>query len=101
VSAVLERVDYADGTQRLAGWLARPASRARAAILVYPTIANLNPAVERRARMLAEAGYLALIADFYGEPVADFHHAQELGKALRGNAARYRARLTAPRSPWR
>jgi dienelactone hydrolase len=66
----LETVRYRDGDTALTGWLARPAGAPRAAILVFPTIANPNPPIERRARMLAEAGYLALIADFYGEPGA-------------------------------
>ena len=101
MSEPLEAVEYADGAKPLTGWLARPAQQPRAAILVFPTIANCNPAIERRARMLAEAGYLALVADFYGEPVADFHHAQELGRALRGNVARYRARLVAALSALR
>lgn len=91
----LEPVAYADGARQLTGWLARPQASPRAAVLVYPTIANLTPAVERRAAMLADAGYLALIADFYGEPVRDFPHAQELARSLRGNVARYRARLVA------
>ena len=93
--AGLERIDYADGAAPLTGWLARPVGEARAAVLVFPTIANVTPAVERRAAMLAKAGYLALIADFYGEPVVDFAAAGPLAKALRQDAGVYRARLTA------
>jgi dienelactone hydrolase len=91
----LETVRYRDGDTALTGWLARPAGAPRAAILVFPTIANPNPPIERRARMLAEAGYLALIADFYGEPVRDFAHAGELAKVLRADPLVYRARLLA------
>lgn len=91
----LERLDYRDGDTALTGWLARPAGAPRAAVVVYPTIANANPPMERRARMLAEAGYLALIADFYGEPVRDFAHAGELAAALRSDTGRYRARVAA------
>jgi dienelactone hydrolase len=35
-------------------------------VLVWPTIVNMTPAIEKRALMLAEQGYLALIGDFYG-----------------------------------
>src|SRR6478736_2369286 len=61
-----EQHDYADGETRLTGLLARPSGTPRAAVLVFPTIMNPTPAVEHKALKLAEAGYLALIADFYG-----------------------------------
>ena len=91
----LARVDYADGGTALTGWLARPAGPARGAILIFPTIANVNPAVERRAQMLAEDGFIALIADFYGAPIADFAEAGRLAEVLRADVDVYRARLTA------
>ncbi|MCB2064000.1 MAG: dienelactone hydrolase family protein [Novosphingobium sp.] len=65
----------------------------RAAIVVYPTIVNANEAVERRAKMLADAGFLAMIADFYGEPVADFPAGQALAANLRADPALYRQRI--------
>lgn len=88
-------VSYADGELELTGLLARPQGPARAAVVVFPTIANVTPAVERRATMLAEAGYLAMIADFYGQPVADFAASQRLAKQLREDVDVYRARLRA------
>lgn len=91
----LERIDYADAGTALTGWLARPAGPARGAVLVLPTIMNANPPMERRAALLAEAGFLALIADFYGEPVRDFDHSRELATALRGSVEGYRQRLRA------
>ncbi len=91
----LEQIAYSHGDTRLTGWLARPQGTPRAAILVFPTIANVTPATERRAAMLADLGYLAFIADFYGEPVADFAAAGPLADALRADADHYRARLTA------
>ena len=68
----MKRVDYTHGKVALTGWLAVPDGPARGALLVLPTIANVTPAIERRAAMLADAGFIALIADFYGAPVADF-----------------------------
>ena len=91
----MERIDYQDGDQALTGWLARPASTPRGAVLVLPTIMNLNPPMERRAAMLADAGFLALIADFYGQPVRDFAHSRELSGELRGSVDGYRQRLHA------
>lgn len=91
----LEKVEYRDGELALTGWLARPQDRPRAAIVVFPTIANVNPPVERRAQMLAGEGYLAMIADLYGEPVMSFEAAQPLAAKLRESAETYRARLRA------
>ena len=91
----LEPIPYRDGATGLTGWLARPIATARAAIVLFPTIANTNPAMERRARMLAGAGYLALIADFYGAPVENFEAAGPLAEKLRATPETYRARLRA------
>lgn len=90
--SALERVAYAHGDTALTGWLARPAGPARAAIVIFPTIANVNAHMERRAGMLAEAGYLAMIADFYGVSEGDW---QALAADLRADTAHYRARLAA------
>lgn len=91
----LEALPYNHDTTALTGWLARPAGMPRGGIVIFPTIANINAHMERRAGMLAEAGFLVLIADFYGENVRDFAHAGELGTALRSDVDRYRARLLA------
>ncbi|MEO6717936.1 MAG: dienelactone hydrolase family protein, partial [Novosphingobium sp.] len=91
----LEPVAYNDGAIGLTGWLAQPQGVPRAAVVVFPTIVNVNPAMERRARMLAEAGYLAMIADFYGEAVANFEASGPLAQKLRSDPHTYRARLRA------
>lgn len=91
----LEQVSYLDRGTVLTGWLARPVGPARAAIVLFPTIANVNPPMERRARMLAEAGFVTLIADFYGEPVESFEASRPLAEKLRGDVDHYRARLAA------
>lgn len=90
----LEPIAYADGDTALTGWLAAPAGKPRGAMLIMPTIANRNGHMDRRAAMLAEAGFLTLIADFYGGPVIDFAHAGELANALRATPAHYRARVS-------
>ncbi len=92
---MLERHDYADEGTALTGWIARPVGTPKAAILIFPTIANITPAIEQRARMLADAGYLAMVADFYGEPVASFEASLPLAEKLRADTDHYRQRLTA------
>lgn len=91
----LEELAYRDGDLALTGLLARPEGKARAAVVVFPTIANVTPAIQRRAAMLAEAGFVALIADFYGEPVANFEASRPLAEKLRADVDVYRARLMA------
>lgn len=91
----LQRIAYADGATQLTGWLARPASAPRGAIVLWPTIMNVNAPMERRALMLAQAGFATLIADFYGTPVTDFAHAGQLAKSLRADVDGYRRRIGA------
>ena len=93
--SALERVEYRHGDTALTGWLARPAGQTRAAVAVFPTIMNLTPIIEAKALALAERGYVALIADFYGEQPADFTRAGALAKALRADADFYQTRLLA------
>lgn len=91
----LERIEYRDGATALTGWLARPAGKARAAVAVFPTIMNAAPNVLRRMPMLADAGYLAFMADFYGQEVADRAAAHALGTTLRSDVVQYRGRIAA------
>lgn len=91
----LEQVDYADGGVALKGWLARPQGAPRAAIVIFPTIMNRNAPMDRRAQMLADAGYVAMIADFYGQTPADFAASQTLSAALKANVGVYRQRVAA------
>ena len=91
----LEEFAYRDGDLPLTGLLARPEGKARAAVVVFPTIANATPAIEGRAAMLAEAGFIALIADFYGERPNSFEASRPLAEQLRADCDVYRARLAA------
>ena len=91
----MERIDYQDGDTALTGWLACPVGTPRGAVLVLPTIMNVNAPMERRAAMLADAGFVVLIADFYGQQVRDFEHSRELAGVLRSSIDGYRARLHA------
>lgn len=91
----LEPLFYQDGEAQLAGLLARPTGSPRAAILVFPTIMNTTASVENKARALGEAGYLALIADFYGMRPTDFDEARTCAADIRPDPLVYRRRLRA------
>jgi dienelactone hydrolase len=93
---MLERIDYADGETPLTGWLARPSGTPRAAVAVFPTFMNVTPGVEAKARLLAEAGCVALIGDFYGPDTPhDFESAVGAMARLRADPRDMRVRLHA------
>ncbi|OYX60625.1 MAG: dienelactone hydrolase [Sphingomonadales bacterium 32-64-17] len=92
---MLEKLSYADGDVALTGLLARPAGAPRAIVMVYPTIMNSTRAVEDKASALAEAGYLALIADFYGKTPSSFDEARSFAAEIRQDTHFYRRRLRA------
>jgi len=91
----LDSILYRDGDTALTGRIARPAGTPRAAILIFPTIANINAPVERRAQMLAAMGFVAFVADLYGFVPDSFEAAQAPAATLRKTASGYRARLRA------
>jgi len=91
----LEPLEYQDGATRLTAQVVRPQGKPRAAVLVFPTIMNSTPSVERKAEALAQAGYLALIADFYGSRPEDFSAARASAAAIRPDPIVYRRRLKA------
>jgi dienelactone hydrolase len=91
----MEQIDYHHGETLLTGLIVRPSGLPRAAVVLFPTIVNASEPLERRAIMLAESGFLVLIADFYGEPVADFAASQALAGSLRADPAFYRERIAA------
>ena len=92
---MLAPICYSDGPTALTGHVARPHGRARAAVLVLPTIMNITPAVEAKAMALAEAGYVALVADFYGQMPGSFAESRDLAMEIRGSVELYRQRLRA------
>ena len=91
----LTPLPYTDGETSLTGLLARPSGAPRAAVLIFPTIMNPTPAVENKAKALAETGYLALIADFYGKQPVNFDEARAAAAEIRPDPLAYRRRLRA------
>jgi dienelactone hydrolase len=93
---MLEPLAYADGDIALTGWLARPAGAARAAVAVFPTFINTSPGVEAKAQALADAGCIALVADFYGPDAPhDASSAFAAMERLRADPVAMRRRLRA------
>jgi dienelactone hydrolase/predicted small secreted protein len=64
-----ESVTYKVDTATSIGFIAYDSSKAdkRPVVLIVPEWWGLNDYVKRRARQLAELGYLAVAADFYGQ----------------------------------
>ena len=90
----LERVAYADGDTPLVGHLIRPAGTPRGAIAVFPTFMNITAGVANKARALAEAGFTAFVADFYGpDAPRDFDSANQAMIRLRADPLAMRRRL--------
>lgn len=88
-------VEYEDAGTMLTGHVVRPEGTPRGAVLIFPTIMNPTPAVEAKAFALAQAGYLAMIADFYGKTPKDFTESRLFASEIRETPELYRQRLRA------
>lgn len=88
-----ERVSYTDGETALTGLLYRPTGKPRAAVLVYPTIMNVGGVVLDKAASLAEHGYLAFVADFYGKNPDNFEQSREFAAEIRPQPEVFRRRI--------
>jgi len=64
-------VEYKAGVTLMKGWLAQDTAikGKRAGILVVPEWWGANDYARKRARMLAEQGYVALVVDMYGNGI--------------------------------
>jgi dienelactone hydrolase len=91
----MQAFGYSDGNKALSGLLYCPEGAPRAAVAVFPTIWNTTPAVETKAKALADAGYVALIADFYGAQPDGLEQANAWAGTLRADPVIYRQRLHA------
>ncbi|MGZ5790755.1 MAG: dienelactone hydrolase family protein [Croceibacterium sp.] len=88
-----ERVSYSDDDTALTGLLYRPGGKPRAAVLVYPTIMNVVGVVLDKAASLAEHGYLAFVADFYGKNPDNFEQSREFAAEIRPQPEVFRRRI--------
>ena len=88
-----ETVRYHDGETGLTGLVYRPSGSPRAAVLVYPTIMNQMGVVLDKAASLAEHGYLAFVADFYGKNPASFEESRAFAAEIRPEPEQFRRRI--------
>jgi len=88
-----ERVSYSDGEAALTGLVYRPSGKPRAAVVVYPTIMNQGGSVLEKAASLAEHGYLAFVADFYGKNPDSFEQSREFAAEIRPQPQDFRRRV--------
>ena len=91
----METLAYRHAGTALTGVLAHPQGPPRAAVVLFPTIMNQKPNAARRLPMLTDAGYLAMLADFYGEDPQAREDAHRLGTELRSDVEHYRGRIAA------
>jgi len=70
-AVVGQDVEYKAGVTLMKGWLAQDTAikGKRAGILVVPEWWGANDYARKRARMLAEQGYVALVVDMYGNGI--------------------------------
>ena len=94
-----EAMEYRQGTAVLEGYLAYDGAKEgqRPGVLVVHEWKGLNDYAKRRARQLAELGYIAFAADLYGKGVLakDHPEAAALSGALRNDRKRMRERVKA------
>ena len=89
-------INYRDDTVRLRGFLAYDETERsrRPGVLVVHEGLGLNEHAMKRARMLAELGYVAMAADMFGDrrQAADLQEARALVAELRDEPTKLRAR---------
>jgi dienelactone hydrolase len=93
-----EAIEYRDGDVVLEGWLARPASDAKApGVVVVHEWWGLAPHAKRKAEELARAGYVAFALDMYGKGklTTDRQQAGAWAGEFRGEGNRAKARSRA------
>ena len=89
----LKQIDYQDGGEKLKGFIAWDDSikGKRPGVLVVHEWWGLNDYAKRRARMLAEQGYVAFAADMYGDGKVTTHA---------DNAKGWMTQITANEAAW-
>lgn len=102
-AALVEREEtYTDGTLSMRGFIVYDdaVEGLRPGVLVVHELWGQNEYVRRRARMLAEQGYIAMAVDLYGEGKASEHpkEASEFASAVLANMQLGVSRLRAARA---
>lgn len=63
----LKSVTYQDGTQKLNGLITENVKKGQSAVLILPAWKGIDNEAKQAAKDLAKEGYVAFIADIYGE----------------------------------
>jgi dienelactone hydrolase len=96
---VTKTVEYRDGDAVLEGYLAYDDSKTgnRPAVMIVHDWDGIGEYEQKRARMLAELGYVAFCADIYGKGVRPKNREESGAQTAiyRGNNALFRSRLNA------
>ena len=92
-------IDYCDGSDRLSGVLMRDDTwtTPRPGVILFHEAWGLNDYILRRARMIAELGYVAFAADIFGErrQLRGPAEAMPVTQSYRDQPPKLRARATA------
>jgi dienelactone hydrolase len=95
----IEPINYAMGAKKFRGTLVydETVRDRRPALLMSPNWLGATDAANERARLLASHGYVAFVADMYGENIRpkDFGEAAALANPLRDDPAEARRRIRA------
>ena len=93
---MLTEITYEVHGRALACYLAEPANGEESpGVLVLHGGGGIGPQAKERAGMLAEAGYVALAPDLFGEPVDGVEHAKSVVAHYTENWSMLRERCTA------
>lgn len=91
-----ETIIYSEGGAELHGLVERPAAPNGRGILVVHEANGIGANVRRRAKMLADKGYISFIPDLYGQGLSyEGAEAVRQMEALRGHTDRFRSRVEA------
>jgi dienelactone hydrolase len=91
-----EPIPYRDGAAELVGLIERPVAPNGRGVLVVHEIDGIGRNVRRRARMLADLGYTAFVADLYGGGLSyEGEAARAQMEALTADTAAFRRRVAA------
>ncbi|MFN8352675.1 MAG: dienelactone hydrolase family protein [Flavobacteriales bacterium] len=91
----LKPVAYTDGPQKLNGLVTDNAGAKRPGVLILPAWMGIDDEARTAAKELAKQGYIALIADIYGEGniPTDFNSARQAATHYKTDFAAYQHRI--------
>ena len=97
----LKPVAYTDGPQKLNGLVTDNAGAKRPGVLILPAWMGIDDEARTAAKELAKQGYIALIADIYGEGniPTDFNSARQAATHYKTDFAAYQHRIALALEP--